>query len=81
MAKNLSKSFDFWISTNYSYQDLARDIAVKLNCDPLYLKIFILTAQGQRFPLKTSHHLSQLFPRQYQSIKLLKLNMKYLIFH
>lgn len=63
LAKNLSKSFDFWISTNYSYQDLARDIAVKLNCDPLYLKIFILTAQGQRFPLKTSHHLSQLFPK------------------
>ena len=59
----MSKSFDFWISTNYSYQDLARDIAVKLNCDPLYLKIFILTAQGQRFPLKTSHHLSQLFPK------------------
>ena len=62
-AKNLSKSFDFWISTTYSYQDLTRAIASKLNCDPAYLRIFALSTSGDRFPLKSNSYVSQYVSR------------------
>ncbi|KAK6465021.1 ubiquitin carboxyl-terminal hydrolase [Scheffersomyces coipomensis] len=64
-AKRISKSFDFWISTLYTYQELAEEIASKLgpNVDPTYLRIFVLNNQGSRYPLKSSHHLSTFLPK------------------
>ncbi|RCK67165.1 Ubiquitin carboxyl-terminal hydrolase 15 [Candida viswanathii] len=62
-AKNLSKSFDFWISTSYSYQDLAKAIAAKLSCDPQYLRIFAISATGDRFALKSNSYVSQYVAR------------------
>ncbi|KAI5959658.1 UBP15 [Candida margitis] len=62
-VKKLSKSFDLWISSTYSYQDLAEAIAGIIKCDPEYLKLFVIGNQGTRYPLKTSHFLSQVFPR------------------
>ncbi|KAK6884573.1 Ubiquitin carboxyl-terminal hydrolase 15 [Candida tropicalis] len=62
-AKNLSRSFDFWISTSYSYHDLAKAIAVKLNVDPAYLRIFALSSSGERFPLKSNSYVSQYVAR------------------
>lgn len=62
-VKKLSRSFDLWISTTYSYQDLAEVIAGVIKCDPEYLKLFVIGNQGTRYPLKTSHFLSQVFPR------------------
>ncbi|KAG7662287.1 UBP15 [[Candida] subhashii] len=60
-AKNLSKTFDMWVSSDYSYQQFAKEISLRLgpNVDPNYLRIFLLSNQGQRYPLKTVHHLSQ----------------------
>ncbi|CAI5758987.1 unnamed protein product [Candida verbasci] len=63
-AKSISKSFDLWISSLYSYQTFAKAIAEKLKCDWEYLRLFILTGQGHRYPLKTTSNLSQLFPKQ-----------------
>ncbi|KAK6204314.1 ubiquitin carboxyl-terminal hydrolase [Scheffersomyces amazonensis] len=64
-AKRISKSFDFWISTLYTYQELAEEIASKLGSkvDPTYLRIFVLNNQGSRYPLKSSHHLSTFLPK------------------
>ncbi|RLV91497.1 Ubiquitin carboxyl-terminal hydrolase 15 [Spathaspora sp. JA1] len=63
IAKNLSKTFQLWASVDYSYQQLAQEIAQRLNVDPNYLRIFVLGNKGQRYPLKTTNHLSQLFPK------------------
>lgn len=65
IAKEMSKSFDVWISTQYSYQDLATEIVRKLgtNVDPSYLRIFVLNSQGVRYPLKSTQLLSQIFPK------------------
>ena len=79
-AKNLSRSFDFWISTSYSYHDLAKAIAVKLNVDPAYLRIFALSSSGERFPLKSNSYVSQYVARSVPVSAILSLNMKYLIF-
>ncbi|ABN66910.2 Ubiquitin carboxyl-terminal hydrolase [Scheffersomyces stipitis CBS 6054] len=64
-AKQISKSFELWISTSYSYQDLAEEIARKLEADvdPQYLRIFVLNNQMQRYPLKSIHQLSSFFPK------------------
>ncbi|KAI5953778.1 UBP15 [Candida theae] len=62
-VKKLSRSFDLWISTTYSYQDLAEAIAAVIKCDPEYLRLFVIGNQGTRYPLKTSHFLHQIFPR------------------
>lgn len=58
-------SFDLWISTQYSYSELAKELANKLgnHIDPEYLRIFIVNYQGVRYPLKTSNHLSQFFAK------------------
>lgn len=65
LAKEISKSFDLWISTQYSYQDLAINIAKKIDSelDPNYLRLFIVNNQGVRYPLKSSHNLLQFFPK------------------
>ncbi|EGW32749.1 uncharacterized protein SPAPADRAFT_54773 [Spathaspora passalidarum NRRL Y-27907] len=63
IAKNLSKTFQIWASMDYSYHQLAAEIALRLNVDPNYLRIFVLSNKGQRYPLKTTNHLSQLFPK------------------
>ncbi|ODV82424.1 uncharacterized protein CANTADRAFT_44255 [Suhomyces tanzawaensis NRRL Y-17324] len=65
VAKQISKSFDFWISTLSTYQELAQEIAAKLepNVHPDYLRIFIVNHQGVRHPLKSHHQLSQIFPK------------------
>ncbi|KAG5419083.1 UBP15 [Candida metapsilosis] len=62
-VKKLSKSFELWISTTYSYKDLADVIAESIKCDPDYLRLFVVGNQGTRYPLKTNHVLSQVFPR------------------
>lgn len=65
MAKEISKSFDIWISTQHSYKELAQELAKKIgnNVDPEYLRIFILNNQGVRYPLKSTQSLSQFFPK------------------
>ena len=61
LAKKLSKSFDLWISKTKSYHDLAEAISKVVGCDPEFLKIFLVGNQGQKYPLKTIHMLSQVF--------------------
>lgn len=60
-----NQTFDFWVSTQYSYDDLAKKIAQHLgpDVDAEYLRLFIVNYQGVRYPLKSSHHLSQFFSR------------------
>lgn len=62
---SLSKTFELWISTQYSYSELSKEIARQLgdSIDPEYLRIFIVNHQGVRYPLKTSNHLSQFFAK------------------
>ena len=64
-AKQISTSFDLWVSSLASYQELAQEIVNQFDTkiDPSYLRIFVLNHQGSRYPLKTHHHLSQLFPK------------------
>ncbi|CUM67194.1 uncharacterized protein PRCAT00004887001 [Priceomyces carsonii] len=59
------KAFDLWVSTLSSFSDLASEIARNIgeDVDPSYLRIFIVNSQGQRYALKTTHHLSQFFPK------------------
>lgn len=59
-----NKSFDTWISTQYTYDELANHIAKKLgNVDPKYLRLFVVNYQGVRYPLKSTIALSQFFPK------------------
>lgn len=64
-SKGLKKTLDMWISTSYNYEDLAKVIGQELdtNLDPSYLRLFIVNGQGQKYPLKSSHHLSQFFSK------------------
>lgn len=64
-TSNTHKSFDTWISTQYSYDQLAKEFASQLgdNVDPAFLRIFIVNTQGVRYPLKTTNHLSQFFAK------------------
>lgn len=66
LAKELSQSIDFWISSNYTHDQLAREIATKIggNVDPEYLKLFIVNNHGTRIPLSSKMSLSQIFSRQ-----------------
>lgn len=59
------KPIDIWISTLYNYQELAKAIAEHIGDDvnPDYLRLFVLNAQRQRFPLKTHHTMADLFPK------------------
>ncbi|KAI5952236.1 UBP15 [Candida jiufengensis] len=63
-AKKLSKSFELWVSSTYSYQDLALVLSKHIKCDPEYLKIFAIGNNGTRYPLKTTSYLSQFLPKQ-----------------
>lgn len=65
MAKEISKSFDIWITTQHTYSELAKELAKKIggNVNPDNLRIFILNNQGVRYPLKSSQSLTQFFPK------------------
>lgn len=56
-------AFEMYISSNYNYQDLSREIASKINQNPEYLRIFIINQQGLKYPMNTSSNLSQYFPK------------------
>lgn len=60
-----SHTCDIWVSTQYSYDDLAQTIAKNLgsDIDPEFLRLFIVNNQGIRYPLKSTHHLSQFFSK------------------
>lgn len=66
LAKEMSRSFDLWVSSSYSYQELANEIAKKLNDDvnPEYLRLFVVNSHGARFPLSSHLSLSQIFTKQ-----------------
>ncbi|GEQ67335.1 hypothetical protein JCM33374_g999 [Metschnikowia sp. JCM 33374] len=66
LAKEMSKSFDLWVSTTYSYQELAASIARKIGekVDPNYLRLFVVNNHGVRIPLSSNVSLSQIFTRQ-----------------
>lgn len=66
LAKEMSRSFDLWVSTDYSYQELANEIAQKLGDDtnPAYLRLFVVNSHGTRFPLSSTLNLSQVFTKQ-----------------
>lgn len=66
LAKELSKSFDLWVSTSYSYQELAESIArgIGEKVDPNYLRLFLINNNGARIPLSSNVSLSQIFTRQ-----------------
>lgn len=64
ILQNINKAFDLWVSTLYSYQEVAEEIAKRIgnNVDPNYLRLFVVN-QGVRHPLKSHHTLSQVFPK------------------
>lgn len=66
LAKEMSRSFDLWVSSSYSYQELANDIAKNLSDDvnPEYLRLFVVNSHGTRFPLSSNLNLSQIFTKQ-----------------
>lgn len=65
LAKELSKSFDLWVSTTYTYQELASCIAHEIgDVDPTYLRLFVINDHGARLPLSSHTSLSQIFTRQ-----------------
>lgn len=66
LAKEMSRSFDLWVSTNYTYQELANEIASKLGEDvsPEYLRLFVVNSHGNRFPLSSNSNLSLIFTKQ-----------------
>lgn len=66
LAKEISRSFDMWISTSYTYQQLADEIAMKLgnSVDPNHLRLFVINNNGARLPLSSSLVLSQIFTKQ-----------------
>lgn len=66
LAKEMIRSFDLWVSTNYSYQELANEIALKLgeDVDPVYLRLFVVNSHGTRFPLSSNLSLSLIFTKQ-----------------
>lgn len=66
LAKEMSKSADLWVLTQYSYPQLAKAVAEQLgdSVDPAKLRLFVVNNQGVRFPLLSSHSLSQVFTKQ-----------------
>lgn len=66
LAKEMSRSFDLWVSTEYTYQELASEIASKLGSEFNweYLRLFVVNSHGTRFPLSTTLHLSHIFAKQ-----------------
>lgn len=66
LAKEISKSFDMWVSTSYTYTELAECVAAKIgpDVDPAYLRLFVINNHGARFPLSSTMSLSQIFARQ-----------------
>ncbi|OBA20575.1 hypothetical protein METBIDRAFT_78917 [Metschnikowia bicuspidata var. bicuspidata NRRL YB-4993] len=66
LARELSKSFDLWVSTTYTYEELAARIACNIgsHVDPKYLRLFVTHDHGERLPLLSTMSLSQIFPRQ-----------------
>ena len=66
LAKEMSRSFDMWVSTSYTYQELAEEIAMKLgnNVNPEHLRLFVLNNSGSRLPLSSNLVLSQIFNKQ-----------------
>lgn len=55
--------FEMYISSNYTYQELSKEIAGRINENPEYLRIFIINQQGLKYPMNTSSNLSQYFPK------------------
>lgn len=66
LAKEMSKSTDMWILTQFSYAQLADAVAKKLgdNVDPAKLRLFVVNNHGTRFPLLSFQSLSQVFTKQ-----------------
>lgn len=66
LAKEMSKSADMWILTQFSYAQLADAVAKKLGetVDPAKLRLFVVNNHGARFPLLSTQFLSQVFTRQ-----------------
>lgn len=66
LAKEMSKSTDMWILTQFSYAQLADAVAKKLGetVDPAKLRLFVVNNHGTRFPLLSTQSLSQVFTRQ-----------------
>lgn len=56
------KSFDLWVSTLYSYEEVAAEVAKEIgpNIDPSYLRLYFVN-NGVRYPLKSNTPLSQSF--------------------
>lgn len=66
LAKEISRSFDMWISTSYTYQELADEISKKLgkSVDLKHLRLFVINNNGARLPLSSNLVLSQIFTKQ-----------------
>lgn len=66
LAKEISRSFDMWVSTSYTYQELADEIAEKLDksVDLKHLRLFVINNNGARLPLSSNLVLSQIFTKQ-----------------
>lgn len=66
LAKEMSRSFEMWVSTSYTYQELAHRIATRLgnNVDPEHLRLFVINSNGARLPLSSTLVLSQIFTKQ-----------------
>lgn len=66
LAKEISKQFDLWVSTMYTYAEFAKCLAQQIgpDADPEYLRIFVVNSHGNRIPLSSSMLLSNLFARQ-----------------
>lgn len=66
LAKEMSKSIDMWVSTQFTYQELAQEISRKLGekMDPDYLRLFVVNNHGTRFPLLSTLSLLHIFTKQ-----------------
>ncbi|GMM36897.1 ubiquitin-specific protease [Saccharomycopsis crataegensis] len=56
----IKEEFDFWVTTQTSYQDIADGIGGKLGIDPHIIRMFLILPQGGSVPLKTSHEVSHI---------------------
>lgn len=64
IENSCSENFEFWISSQASYSDIARVVSRYTDVQPDYLKMFALYANG-RFPLKSDSSLSDYIVRDY----------------
>lgn len=62
-GEDVDNVLDFWISTNYTYEDLSKEIGSRIGSDPQYLRLFIINQHGLKYPMKTSSNLSQYVPK------------------